>query len=194
MMRTLAIIALLLLLLANCGNDDHPPPSPPATSAWVIGPIVNGTNYSVGMPLYPTHLPDDSTIFGFPVAPGHVDYVTRRVYESARNAVHMDFAVDVAGQLVPMDGNLPARVRLVLMRAGDNWSGTGGYENYRFWSAPIELSIGTFAFDVPLTADLWTNVNGHRSGHRLRRQMLRLDRQQRSDKHIGRLVVGRRCR
>ena len=59
--------------------------------------------------------------------------------------------------------NAPASVRLFLQRKGDNLTGKGEYEFFRWWStAGIVLKDGTFTLDVPLEPALWTSVFGKR--------------------------------
>ena len=88
-MRRLSILVLVLLAAfdvpENLGN-----PMDPLT--WAIGPIINGQNYSHGMPLRPTANPGGGWYFDFPQADG-VHYVTRAPTEVGRRSVRMVFEI-----------------------------------------------------------------------------------------------------
>ncbi|WP_437991862.1 hypothetical protein [Sorangium sp. So ce145] len=65
-------------------------------------------------------------------------------------------------------------VRPYIQREGDNWTGTGEYQFYRWWSNPIafrlewwsnsdpQLRIGITNLIVPLKPDHWSSVLGRR--------------------------------
>ncbi len=147
----LILIAVIMVLIAGCNGDDSPAPTPAPTSPW-------GIQYSPGMP--PTMAIDgDNYSFSFPQLPGSVHYVTRNVPNSNRRAVHMRFRVE-GGDLFPTEGSPPARMRLFLQRRGDNLSGAGEYEHYRFWSGPVTLVSGELTVEFDLDPELWTSVYG----------------------------------
>jgi hypothetical protein len=71
-----------VLGLASCENDSKGSAPHPVSSgnlmdpkAWTIGPVINGQNYSVGMPLNPAPH-SEGWSFDIPQAPGSVHYVT----------------------------------------------------------------------------------------------------------------------
>ena len=136
----------------------------PDPSAWVIGPIIRGRNYSVGMPLHPTPRRGGGFHIDLPRAPGSVHYVTfphgslagkRRIV--MRYRVEADRGVRIEPTTVP---SLPSMITLYFQRAGDNWTARGRFETYRWYA--------TFATRSPIVAGehvmvarldgLWTAV------------------------------------
>lgn len=151
---------LVTLLLVSCssggGSHSHPIPVPqPAISAWTIGPVIDGVNYSKGMPAHPT-MQGVNWYFDFPQS-GHVDYVSGR--PAVGPVVTMRFSVSGSGFKPANDtSNVPAKVGLCLQRKGDNWSGAGVYQQYRLFSkARVTLKAGE---GQQLVASEWTDVQG----------------------------------
>lgn len=102
--------------------------------------------------------------FDFPAAPGSVNYCVRNPTGFALGKkLSMAITITGTGTIIPTEGDPPAKVRFYMQRRGDNGSGVGEYEFYRFWSNPgsIELKVGQFKLDVDLTpAGGWTSVYG----------------------------------
>lgn len=131
---------------------------------WTIGPTINGQNYSQGMP---AAMPKDGQgyFFNFPAAPGGVDYVFRSCGPlKAGQTISVAFSLEGAGIVKPCanSGDGPARLRLFLQRAGDDWSGKGAFEFYRWWSLETVAldKPGDFALSAVLDPAKWSSVYG----------------------------------
>ena len=74
-MRTFRIAALLVSLTAAGTAIAQDRAKSPA-SAWEIGPVIQGENYSVGTPPAPTRRRGGGLQIDIPPAPGSVHYVT----------------------------------------------------------------------------------------------------------------------
>ena len=130
---------------------------------WQIGPIIRGKNYSPGMPSQPT-AEGTGWSFSFPAQDG-VHYITTPLTGSVicRRAVKARFAFTGPGRLVPTQGDPPALIRLFLQRRGDDWSGAGVHEYYRWWSVGhVELTEGEHELVAPLAPNQWLSVFGKR--------------------------------
>jgi len=109
--------------------------------------------------------------FEFPLKPGHVGYLTRPPIGgyalAGKSRIKFTFTIQGDGpykaQASPPDVTY---VGLYFQRQGDDWSGTGPFEGYRFYtidSAPdgARLRAGTFTLEVPLQRDRWTSVSAN---------------------------------
>lgn len=107
----------------------------------------------------------------FPVGPNHVNYLTRSPvgpYSLAgKSRIRLTFTIQGDGpykaQASPPEVTY---VGLYFQRAGDDWSGTGPFESYRFYSldsmpADARLRAGTWTLEVPLQRDKWTSVSAN---------------------------------
>jgi hypothetical protein len=133
---------------------------------WEIGPIINGKNYSPGMPSQPT-AEGSGWSFTFPAQDG-VHYVTSPLAGSlmAGGEVKVRFSITGPGRLLPTQGDPPARIRLFLQRRGDDWSGAGRHEFYRWWSVGnVVLAAGKQELAARLIPDQWLSVFGKRGDH-----------------------------
>ena len=149
-----------------------PAPSPAATPSsaatpspareWEIGPMVNGVNYSVGMPLVV-----EGASFDFPQpnqATGHVHYLTFRHGSLAgKSRITLRYRIDAAEgvKIVPKDypGGISA-LTLYFQRRGDNWGAQGNYQYYRWYASGQTvgpLVAGENTITVSLN-DVWTPV------------------------------------
>jgi len=144
-----AILAVFAALAA-CGNGAEASAQPATASnpeAWVIGPFVRGRNYSRGVPLHPTPRRGGGFQIDLPRAPGSVHAVTFRHGPLAgKRRIVMRYRVEAArgaGLVAASDGRSPSMITLYFQRAGDNWSGRGRFETYRWYA--------TFATQTPLT-------------------------------------------
>lgn len=127
--------------------------------------------YSPGLPTHPTAAAQ-GWYFDFPIAQAVLDavsvnYVTTPYSGVAAKQVSMTFSVSSDG---PFNGNLssdntgstPASVRFFLQQRGDDMSGSGKYEFYRWWADQVsyELKSGHIIMTVQLTPDQWSSVMG----------------------------------
>lgn len=158
-----AINAAAAAALLATGIAGHA--APPA-SAWDIGPVIKGRNYSVGMPRTPSEGRDGPSfvIPGPTAAQGHVHYLTipTRPLAGARRIV-LRYRIDApkGTRFVPQESpQLPATLSLYLQRAGDGW--TRRQPDWR-WYAPnnriMPLSPGTHSVSIGLDED-WIAMTG----------------------------------
>lgn len=143
---------ILLTLLAGCG-DKAEANAEAATvglnpAAWVIGPIIDGENYSRGMPLHPSPRRSGGWQIDLPRAPSSVHYVTFRHGSLAgKSRIVMRYRVEAAPgvQIRPSTApQAPSIVTLYFQRGGDDWSARGRFETYRWYA--------TFASQSPIKA------------------------------------------
>jgi len=123
-------------------------------NAWLIGPIIQGINYSIGMPLHPS----SPWQFTFPQPPGEVDYLMARPGGSLDfSYVRLEFEITGGdGPFVEAETSNPGLLRLIIQYGADDWVSPNG----RFWSEPIALQEGHYILTVPLDPARWTNVYG----------------------------------
>lgn len=130
---------------------------------WRIGPIINGKNYSVGMPAAPTTLSDGGWVVNFPGPGGKVDYISLKNPPPllGAKAISVNFEI-TGGGFTPYEyPDRQALFSVEFQRRGDNWSGSGAYASYRWYGHPImNLQAGAGVLIVPLVLSSWTNVYG----------------------------------
>lgn len=132
-----------------------------AAASWEIGPIINGKNYSSGMPLSPAQS-SDGWVFDFPLYPGSVHYVTRHFGSLAgKSHIVIKYRVegDAAVQIFPyccaqLSSMGPT---LYFQQAGDDWN-TDGKRWWATFNSPFPIQVGTYTLDIPLDGK-WTSVN-----------------------------------
>ena len=142
---------LAAFCLSACGNGAEAVAQPARgvsnPQAWVIGPIVRGRNYSRGVPLHPAPRRGGGFQIDLPRAPGSVHAVTFRHGPLAgKRRIVMRYRIEAARGtrlLAASDGRSASMITLYFQRAGDNWSGRGRFETYRWYA--------TFATRTPLT-------------------------------------------
>lgn len=151
-------LALLSTLLVGC--DDSDPAPKPSTSVnlmdpavWEVGPIIKGENKSKGVPLHPVATPDGWAIdIPHPTpAAGHVHYITAPYGPLAgKSRITMRYRVELAegAEIMPIcctdQPSYKGMLTPFFQRRGDNWTGSGEFETYRWW--------GTFATQTPIPA------------------------------------------
>ncbi len=152
----------------NSSNPSNPSANPMDPSVWEIGPIINGRNYSVGMPLNPSAHPNGGWYFDIPyptAAEGHAHYVTfphGTLTGKSRITMRYRLEMDPGVQLVPTkeQPGVPSILTMYFQRAGDNWSASGEYETYRWWgtfASVTPVKAGEYEISVPLDAN-WTAI------------------------------------
>ena len=161
-----------LPLLVACNESESPASAqrssivPMDAHAWVI-------LYSPGMPAHPSPQETGGWFFDFPSAPGSVHYVTAAVDMTASKSVSARIAVTTSGTPTfeyALDANntciIPAHVRFLLQEKGDDLTGAGGKQYYRWWSinAAYELASGSTTLTAQIS-DLsqWLSVFGERA-------------------------------
>ena len=126
---------------------------------WEFGPIINGTNYSKGMPARPSPHPD-GLAFQFPLVGGSVNYVTfRHGSLKGKSRIAMQYRVEMAPgvRIVPKCcPDMISALTVYFQRRGDDWNSDG----WRWWFtsgtvAPIPSGPGEIA--APLNGQ-WTSV------------------------------------
>jgi hypothetical protein len=140
------------MLLAACGDaagaDTISRRDASAASAWEIGPIIAGRNYSQGVPLHPSQGANGSWSIELPRAPGGIHYVTFPYGPlTGKRRILIRYRIDAAQgvRILPVTGpDLPSIITLYFQRSGDNWTGRGRYEAYRWYA--------TFASQSPITS------------------------------------------
>jgi hypothetical protein len=147
-LRAAALAAFAFL--AACGVESEATAQPADISdpeAWTIGPFVRGRNYSKGLPLHPTPRRGGGWHVDIPAAPGSLHAVTFRHGPLAgKRRIVMRYRVESAPGtriLASSDGRSGSMITLYFQRRGDNWSGRGRYETYRWYA--------TFATHAPMT-------------------------------------------
>lgn len=168
----LVVLAIAALILKSRQKDSDASPVPVNLmdwQEWTIGPDMNGVNASVGVPLHPLPHPDGME---FPIPSpdakaGHIHYLEVRAPSLVgktgfvlRGRVECEGWVEFAP--TKFKPPVPAQITAYLRREGDNWSGVGGYEFFRWFctSATITgLRPGEFEIRAPFDAE-WTPVTG----------------------------------
>ena len=147
---TLPLLALGLIAAAS-----SPAAAPRAVarnnvtaSAWTIGPIIDGRQYSRGMPLHPIPHAGGGWHIDVPPPPGSVNYVTFRPGSlSGKRRIVMRYRVELApgARIMPRKSpDAPTMLTVYVQRRGDDWSAQGPYEAYRWFAS--------FAMHTPITA------------------------------------------
>lgn len=168
--------------MTACGDGDdddrRDPVTPPPVvnaldpQAWEIGPrgIDNpkcpGGNCSVNMPPHPTAVAAGLAIsMPFPNKDaGHVNYVTMPCGSLAgKQSITLKYRIeaDPDVKFVPTNSpGSPSMLTLYFQRRGDNWSGDGKYETYRWWASfatVMPITSGDHVLSAPLTGN-WTAI------------------------------------
>ncbi|CAA9498814.1 MAG: hypothetical protein AVDCRST_MAG91-935 [uncultured Sphingomonadaceae bacterium] len=166
LMRT-ATLATLALVSLSVGSEAGAGQSAPyaSTPDWVIGPIIKGRNYSRGMPLHPSPGRGGAFQIELPQAPGSVHYVTfPHGSLSGKKRIVMRFRIvgDPGVRIVPRGyPQWTAKITPYFQRRGDNWTGRGRFETYRWYATFASKAAvpGEHQVIVPLNGN-WTAVEG----------------------------------
>jgi hypothetical protein len=124
-------------------------------SGWRIGPTVNGRNLSVGMPASPT-MQGTGWYFDFP--PNGSVHAVQGFGVPVPTSLR--YTVTGSGFTPTEYPDRPALVGLCLQRRGDDWSGKGKYQGYRWYHSLGPLRAGEFSVAVPLDPSAWADVQG----------------------------------
>ncbi len=170
-MKAAAKLLALVLALGMVGAVVTPsatarpaPRNHAIASAWTIGPLIRGRNYSRGMPLRPTQRAAGGWQVELPQAPRSIHYVTfRHGSLAAKSRIVMRYRIeaDPGVKIIPRTAPAsPSMITLYVQRRGDDWSARGPYEAFR-WFASFATQSPVTAGDHVLTAPLsgnWTAV------------------------------------
>ena len=136
----------------------------PGAHAWTIGPVVHGQNRSRGMPLHPSAGPGRGWHIVLPQPPRSVHYVTFRHGSLAgKRRIVMRYRVEAAPgvRILPRTApQSPSVITLYFQRGGDNWSGRGPFEAFRWYATFASQSPivpGERVLVAPLSGN-WTAV------------------------------------
>jgi len=166
-----AIVALAALIsLAGPSMAGRPVQSvdPMNPAVWEFGPVIGDRNYSVNMPLTPSAHPSGGWYFDIPypnAAAGHVHYLTfKHGSLSGKSHIVLRYRLEMADgvQLVPTkeQPGVPSILTMYFQRQGDDWSGRGRYEAYRWWAtfnSVLPIRAGEHELVIPLDGN-WTAV------------------------------------
>ena len=166
------ILVLFAFLLLGCAHQKEirPPSKIMDPANWEIGPIIDGKNKSVGLPVRPA-ISDEGWAFDFPQPEqdhGHVHYVTfRHGSLTGKSRLVIRYMIEAeANTRFPAVNypNIPGRITAYLQRRGDNWSADGKYETYRWYytTDSRELSAGEHELIAPLNGR-WTALRRTRA-------------------------------
>lgn len=120
---------------------------------WLIGPFVRGENQSKGLPWRP-----EKTAQGWRIKGGEPHYVTRDC-DGLSGSIRVRYR---ASGWTAVEGG-EAGLTIHFQRGGDNWSGVGPYEFFRWYSREMFPLEGEHEITVPLGSDAWTSVMGKQS-------------------------------
>jgi hypothetical protein len=138
-------ILAALALLGGCGDAAQAAPAPAA--AWQVGPIIRGRNYSQGVAPHPAPRRGGGWYIDLPRSPGSLHYVTFGHGSLAgKRRIVMRYRLEASPGvrlLAASDRRSPSMITLYFQRLGDNWSGRGRFEGYRWYA--------TFATQSPVT-------------------------------------------
>jgi hypothetical protein len=127
--------------------------------------------YSPGMPSHPSADASGGWHFDFPSPPGSINYLTITINRPIRGTFFADMKVDAQNATFNFwmgdptnTGTAPPACRLFFQQQGDDFSGSGAMQFYRWWSTTFAfvLADGAALLRVPLTPDKWVSVFGLR--------------------------------
>ena len=159
----MSVAMMALLATYGGGGSAGAADSAPGPRAWVIGPLIEGRNYSRGMPLHPSPGPGGTWHIDMPRHPGSVHYVTfPHGSLRGKSRIVMRYRLEAApGTRIEASTapGTPGIITPFFQRAGDNWTGRGRYEKYRWYGtfATQPLRRGEHQIVAPLDAR-WTAV------------------------------------
>ncbi len=161
---TLIALALIVAPTNTAPASAQPGAGRLNPGAWIIGPITRRGHQSRGMPLHPSRAVGGGLLIDLPLPPGSVHYVTTRHGSLAgKRRIVMRYRVEAAPgvRIVPRTApQSPSIITLYFQRAGDNWSGRGPFEAFRWYAtfaSQSPITPGNHVMVAPLAAN-WTAV------------------------------------
>lgn len=158
------LAALAFLLLAGCNNPIVSNPFS-KTPVWKL----ESRDSDISNIL---QVNGNQTSFTWPAAPTSVGYLTKAV-NGLQVGVSMNFTVSAADSVVfdyrteadnKCGTGSPGTIRLYFQRKGDNWTGQGEFQHYRYWAVSngswTKLEDGTYTITAMLDPAQWTDVYG----------------------------------
>lgn len=144
------LLCALLLLAVNDKKSAPPVPATQGAGGWAIISQGAAVQMQGNGPWY----------FDFP-SNGGVGYVYKPTGPLwAGQTITLRFAIQGDGTLSPADPAdvPPTTVRLFIWRAGDNGTGAGQYEFYRWWSGVTQMpGAGEYTVQFPIDGR-WTSI------------------------------------
>lgn len=164
-MRSLLILSALGALAAGSGVVLTSNANAQPAHMWEIGPTLAGRNVSVGMPSTPTPTAR-GWYFDFPhSAAGRVGYVTTRTGPLVgKSKIVMRYRIDALPGVRIVARHNPETtptLSLYFQRHGDNWSGRGRFEHYRWYASGanrIPLTPGEHEISLSLDGQNWKSL------------------------------------
>lgn len=155
---------------AKLTHYDAGDPTPSNNTAdpniWRTQTVVWGVDRSQGMPVHPSPMPAGQSgewYFDFPACGvGHVDYVTF-THGPWTTSIHIRYRIEMSpGASLRPWSNLQMISLLTpyFQRQGDNWTGTGQFETYRWYDSQLtkqDLQAGEGEFNASVN-DRWTAI------------------------------------
>lgn len=146
------------LLFGLGGTVTKPPANLMDPAAWTIGPVIGGHNYSRDLPLHPG-ASSGGLVLDIGALPASAHYVTVPFGSLAgKSRIAMRYTAEGAFTATTSPG-APALISLYFQRRGDDWSGEGKYETYRWFAtfATQEIAPGEHEMIASLDGH-WTAV------------------------------------
>ena len=162
----IAVVALVWLLQKK-DKPDSVPDNIMTADAWEIGPIIGSENLSSGLSIHPAAVAAGMAIdIPYPPPPeaGSVHYVTvptASLTGKTKVTLVCELVMAEGVKLCPVKSPAsPSLLTLYFQRKGDNWTGTGEFETYR-WFASFATQTDLTAKEYTIEArfdDNWTAI------------------------------------
>jgi len=159
-------VALVLVLSATKKKDKNEavPDNIMDPQAWEVGPIFDGENVSKGVDLHPATC-EGGWCINVPVAgAGSLHYVTvptASLLGKTKVTLVCELVMAEGIKLCPVKSpDSPSLLTLYFQRQGDNWTGVGEYETYRWYASfatQVNLSAKEYTIEVRFDEN-WTAV------------------------------------
>ena len=170
MWQTSHVVIFIAVLLAD---DSGSAPTPAPTPNAAVSVSLNADNwdiaYSQGVPPHPNANPGGGWYFDFPVGKDGTHLVTTKVSGYASSEMQATIEITASsGALFDFTKEpantcpTPPASHLYFQRRGDDMTGYGATEFYRWFSNPIKLVLkaGKVTLAVPFDPAQWSSVFG----------------------------------